>query len=222
MGQDILMQHDREDLMARHVLTLPLMTADPEPVHTCPSYCRTFIIYFKAWKVKPFTGNDLWSQEEKDTYMPPESIGFQILLHLSSNIFIFCNLISLKMIKVLCHSFICVFILKMATFLFLRCCDHVQGQTNLFHFLEIPRVWTPYFSITLSRGNLIPGMACTVGLFLWGSCCPFSLLQILEKSNLTGSLGSYVNALMFSDIAQSSIACVIVCPSTPFAQPGMC
>lgn len=55
-----------------------------------------------------------------------------------------------------------------------------------------------------------------------GVCCLFSLLLILGKSNLTWSLGSYVNVLMFSDIAQSSIPCVTVCPLTPFVQPGMC
>lgn len=64
-------------------------------------------------------------------------------------------------------------------------------------------------------GTLLWWMACSVGLFLWGSCCLLSLLLILEKSNLTGGLGSYVNILIFSDIAQSSIPCVIVCPSTP-------
>lgn len=59
-GRDTPMKCDGEDLMMRHVPTLPLMTADPEPAHTRPSYCRTFIIRFKAWKVKPVTENDLW------------------------------------------------------------------------------------------------------------------------------------------------------------------
>lgn len=77
MARHVLMQRDRDDLMTRHAPALPLMTEDLEPARTRPSVFCTFIIYFKAWKVKPFTANDLWCQQEEDKSMPLESIGFQ-------------------------------------------------------------------------------------------------------------------------------------------------
>lgn len=76
---------------------------------------------------------------------------------------------------------------------------------------EPPHTWALLYPV----GTLFQSMACSVELFVGGSCCLVSLLLILEKPNLTGSLGLYVNALMFSDIAQSSIPYVIACPSTP-------
>lgn len=50
---DTVMERDRDDLMARRVPTLLLMTSDTEPAHTRLGFHCTFIFYSKDWKLKP-------------------------------------------------------------------------------------------------------------------------------------------------------------------------
>lgn len=85
--QDIMMPHDRDDLMVRHVATSSLVTADPEPARTrsalllCP-----FIIHFKApAKVKAFTSLTMIydAKQQEDTY----ALIFFFFLQLSSKPF---------------------------------------------------------------------------------------------------------------------------------------
>lgn len=48
----MVMERDRDDIMARHVPTLLLMTSDTEPAHTRLGFHYTFIFYSKYWKLK--------------------------------------------------------------------------------------------------------------------------------------------------------------------------
>lgn len=56
------MQCDGEDLMARHVPTLPLMTADPKPAHTRLSF------HHSLQGQNNFNKNDSWYQQKKDVH----------------------------------------------------------------------------------------------------------------------------------------------------------
>lgn len=49
---DTVMERDTDDLMARHVPTLLLMTSDTEPAPTRLGFHCTFIFYSKDWNLK--------------------------------------------------------------------------------------------------------------------------------------------------------------------------
>lgn len=84
----------------------------------------------------------------------------------------------------------------------------------------------PFILALLLRlvGTLSHWMSCGIGRFFLGGGAAVCLVYswFWKSPTLTGSSGSYVSVLMFSDIAQSSVTCVIVCPLTPFVQAGMC
>lgn len=68
--------------MARQAPTLPLMTSDPEPAHTC--LLSHFHLLLKGLKSKALQ-NDLQFQQEKYTHMPFKSSVFPVFLQLLSN-----------------------------------------------------------------------------------------------------------------------------------------
>lgn len=65
------------------------------------------------------------------------------------------------------------------------------------------------------------GWLAALGSFCGGAAVCLVYPWFRKSPTWLGSLGSYINALMFSDVAQSSIPCVIVCPPTPFSRPGI-
>lgn len=114
-------------------------------------------------------------------------------------------------------------------FVVLRCRDRVQGQTNLFLFSasSFSFRWNSKCLNTILQHYSVPwehysgGWLAALGSFCGGAAVCLVYPWFWKSPTWLGSLGSYINALMFSDVAQSSIPCVIVCPPTPFSQPGM-
>lgn len=102
---DMVMERDRDDLMARHVPTLPLMTSDAEPAHTRLGFYFTFIIYSKEWKWFTLLTGKIYIQ-----YMPFKSVVFNFFcLFFSTQLssknvcVVFYDLISLNIQGIILH-----------------------------------------------------------------------------------------------------------------------